>query len=251
MKGLLIETLGVRTLLVFGTEHGKLPLLQSAPKSDAILYMSGCTHEVCEGYSVSETDSGERGRLLRALWVYLFCIRGFPYGEYDFIINGIKSTLTYDALGNKQFAENVGKCKLLLSNSAKYAGIEEIEFYELLLGKYYFRIYACENAECVDIAALGGCICRRQTENEPPRATLALSRTGGGEVKLREYRFGIGEASPDALAFGAAAGFLFATQTAASPCRLSHNLGEAYAELCPCGDIVVRADGFWYQFLEL
>ncbi len=247
MKVLLIDILGMRILLVSGSVGRESYPHIAAPKNDLTLYLSGCEDEVVCNI---EDGGGEYAILARhALYLYLFSVRGYPFGEYDIVINGVNGTLINKREAPGQYMENVGKCNGIFTNKFELKGVGEIDYYEVCLGRYIYRIYECHDCLSVDMSVLGARILMEKTCREPPRSMLAASFLDG-KIRIREMRFGKGVTVPDAYAIGAAAA-LYRTRTGSSELRVEGEFGNALATLSDDGEVLVGSECFRHLELDI
>ncbi|MBQ8290065.1 MAG: hypothetical protein IJY01_04255 [Clostridia bacterium] len=242
MKGLLIDILGMRILLVVNAAfEAALPHIE-APKNDLTVYLDFDGAELECRTEASVCQSAER--ILYALYVYLFFKSGFPDGEYDAIINGRKYTLCGDMKHNGQYMENVGKCNGIFTETIKIKGIDEISIKRVVLGRHSFEVYECHDARLVDVKTLGRGLLMR-VSHTAPRVLLAVSYAIEG-YSIRQIRYGEGEIMPEPCAVGALCALYGGDGIEITALG---DFGRACARITPSGDILVYPERV--NFLEV
>ncbi len=224
MKAIRITTLGYKVTLIFLQGLYEVPKDKYLPidcgEYAFVLPDTRYTLSVVTGKN-SEASS----ELIRSIKAYLGGVCAFPSGEYDMLINGKEITYTIENKAPLFFGGNVGKCKLLSSNTPLESKNYPLLFSEVSCDEHLFRISKCHAVSDFDLLGVGSAVCRQTTQHEPPCGFMALSVTGG-KTLVGFYRFGSGIALPTARAISAAACFLLGD---AYDEKISFDIGGAVA----------------------
>ena len=243
MKGLLIDILGMRILLVMKNGNTGNFHHIDLPKNDVTVYLvNGDDDLTC--HTERNCLSYNPKRILYSLYVYLFRYRGFPYGEYDVRLNGRNFILLYHKGDDGQYMENVGKCNGIFTETIKIKGIDEISIKRVVLGRHSFEVYECHDARLVDVKTLGRGLLMR-VSHTAPRVLLAVSYAIEG-YSIRQIRYGEGEIMPEPCAVGALCA-LYGVD--GREITALGDFGRACARITPSGDILVYPERV--NFLEV
>ncbi|MBQ3016287.1 MAG: hypothetical protein IJD79_05860 [Clostridia bacterium] len=123
--------------------------------------------------------------LYRALLVFLYLLKGYPYSEYDlFSVMDNKRIILPDCCG--KYGGNVGKCKLLCSKSLKCAekGDVDINFVQTPIGCY--AVVLCDNPSSVDLARIISMSITEMSVGISLSAAMAISFSAGiADISVR------------------------------------------------------------------